>query len=71
VHVGNRGYTHQLDLIRVDRHWNTMQKNEKYSYIEDREESTTCLHKSVGCNLEYSCQLLQKSGKFTLLAILV
>jgi hypothetical protein len=71
VHVGNIGTTHQLDLIRVDRRWNTMQNNKKYPYTEDREESTTCMHRSAGCNLGYSRQLLQMSGKFALLEILV
>jgi hypothetical protein len=71
VHVGNIGTTHRLDLIRVDRHWNTMQNNKKYPYIEDQEESATCMYRSDVCNLGYSRQLLQMSGKFTLLAILV
>jgi hypothetical protein len=71
VHVGNIGTTHQLDLIRVVRRWNTMQNNKKYPYTEDREESKTCMYSSVACNLGYSWQLMQMSRKFALLAILV
>jgi hypothetical protein len=71
MQVGNIGTTHQLDLIRVDRRWNTMQNNKKYPYTEDREESTTCMYRSNACNLGYSRQLLQMSRKFAMLAILV
>jgi len=71
AHVRNIGNSHQLDLIRVDHYWNTMQNNKRYSYIEDWEDSATCMHKSAGCSLRYSRQLLQLSGKFALLEILV
>lgn len=71
VHVGKIRTTHQLNLIRVDRRWNTMQNNKKYPYTEDQEESATCTYRSIVCNLGYSRQLLQMLGKFALLAILV
>jgi hypothetical protein len=70
-HEGNIGNSDQLYLIRVDLRWNTMQNNKKYPYTEDLEESATCMHRSVGCNLGYSQQLLQMSEKFALLEILV